>query len=56
MAVAAVVCFSACAIGFGGPATNITETGATLNGLVGSGSHQEGTYWFRYGETASTAS
>ena len=42
-----------CAIGFRGPVSDVTETSATLNGVVGSTGHAQGTYWFRYGETSS---
>lgn len=53
-ALAAIVFgLAGCAMGFGGPVLHVTETSATLNGVAGSTSHAQGTYWFRYGETSS---
>ena len=43
---------AACATGFSGPVSDVTQTSATLHGVVGSTSEQA-TYWFRYGETPS---
>jgi hypothetical protein len=52
-ALAAVVSgLAACATGFPGPVSDVTETGATLHGVVGS-TREQATYWFRYGETPS---
>ena len=43
---------SGCAYGIGGFTTDVTETGATLNGQVGATIDGPGEYWFRYGKTA----
>jgi mannan endo-1,4-beta-mannosidase len=50
-AVALVVPLSSCAIGTPGPATDITNVGATLNGNVYSSLEGNTTWWFDYGDT-----
>jgi len=40
-----------CAVGVTEPATDITPTGATLNGTVSSSTDGTATYWFDYGTT-----
>ncbi len=44
---------SGCAIGFRGPALNVTANTARLTGDVMSNRTESGTYWFRYGQTTS---
>jgi hypothetical protein len=52
-ALAAVVSgLAGCASGFPGRVSDVTDTGATLHGVVGS-TREQATYWFRYGETVS---
>jgi hypothetical protein len=52
LVVGAGVLLSGCAIGFRVPATDITATGATLNGYVGSDRTEQGEWWFKYGKTS----
>ncbi|MBN1530813.1 MAG: PD40 domain-containing protein [Thermoleophilaceae bacterium] len=40
-----------CSLGQAGPASDLTETTATLNADIGSNQGGEVTYWFRYGTT-----
>jgi TolB protein len=47
---------SGCSIGTPEPATNVTDTSATLNGVVYSNQAGEVTYWFRYGTTTTYGS
>jgi hypothetical protein len=44
---------SGCAVGFGGPALDVTYNGARLTGTVFSNRSEAGNWWFRYGLTSS---
>jgi hypothetical protein len=55
-AVALVVPLSSCAIGTPGPATDVTNVGATLNGNVYSSLEGNTTWWFDYGDTTAYGS
>jgi hypothetical protein len=49
--VATVTLVTACASGKTAPATDVTDTSATLNGSVSSGKDGTISYWFEYGKT-----
>src|SRR4051812_29977719 len=53
MVVGAGGLLSGCAIGFRGPALNVSANTARLTGDVMSNRTESGTYWFRYGKTTS---
>ncbi len=48
--------FCACAVGTPTPSTDVSETGATLNGTVKSSLTGPTEYWWRYGRTSSYGS
>ena len=50
-AVTAALVASGCAVGNPQPATDLTDTGATLHGDVYSNFAGDTEYWWRYGET-----
>ena len=51
LAAALIATLSSCAIGTPGPATDVTNIGATLNGSVYSSVEGNTTWWFDYGDT-----
>jgi glucose/arabinose dehydrogenase len=56
VAVLAVVVLSGCACGQSAPATDVSDTAATLNGSVSSTNDATISYWFAYGSTTAYGS